>query len=297
MATVQPGSPPLFTFDRAPDGSLANSAVNVESLRQLWLDRTLIKGEEIGPGDPGDFDFGAWHIACHLAGAGGVRRGADGRLMWLEISHDPARDDYFASVTSNPGRDRATLRLDSAEGRTLIAGSTLVGFVEGNSTGRTSARNVHDSPTRFNLWRRQDFDEPVGSDNDGGKVWEHWCTQRDIRKSSAMGTSVLSAYISLVAALGDQFVAAVARGRRDYGHPQQLAAMVRAGFVRRESALWDTSPLPLPPAAERALLEAEPARALEAVEQLDWKTAPCYYMFRRRIDSWNPAGEMRRLLS
>jgi hypothetical protein len=297
MAPATPGSSRAFIFERLSDGSLANSAVNVESLRRLWLDRTLLKGEEIGPGDPGDFDFGAWHIACHLAGAGGVRRGADGRLMWLEISHDPTRDDYFASVTVNMGRDRVTRRLDSAEGRMLVANSTLVGYVEGNSTGRTSARNVHDSPTRFNLWRRQDFDEPVGSDNDGGKVWEHWCTERDIRQSSAMGTSVLSAYISLVAGLGDQFVAAVARGRLDYGHPQQLAAMVRADFVRRESALWDTTPLPLPPAAERVLLEAEPARALEAVEQLEWKATPCYWMYRRRIDRWNPISEMRRILS
>jgi hypothetical protein len=65
--------------------------------------------------------------------------------MWLEISHDPTCDDYFASVTVNTGRDRMTRRLDSAEGRLLVANSKLVGYVEGNSTGRAQRPRFADS--------------------------------------------------------------------------------------------------------------------------------------------------------
>src|SRR5262249_54511318 len=155
--------------------------------------------------DPGDFLYGAWHSSCHLAGAGGVRQANDGRLLWLEISHRPARDEYFASISWSCASGAQTVPIDSAEGLELLDGSELFGFVEGNSTGRTSARNVNDAPTMFNLWRRQDFDQPVTSASWGGKVWEHWCTLRDIRATSRLGTSVLSAYISLVAAMGDGF--------------------------------------------------------------------------------------------
>src|SRR5262249_51266868 len=155
-----------------------------------------------------------------------------------------------------------TAALDSAEGRILLEGSTVVGFVEGNSTGRASARGVFDPPDRFNLWRRQDFDQPITSSIEGGKVWEQWCTTRDSRPSHRIGTSVLSAYVSLVAALGDLFPAAVARGRRDYGHPVQLCGLVHAGFVSESSSVWDGEPTALSPAAERLVLEAEPAKAL-----------------------------------
>ena len=78
-----------YGFDVTGSGDLINSVQNGESLRKLWLDRTLIRGIQLGPGDPGDFDFGAWHVGCHLAGAGGVTRSKKGSLLWLEISHNP----------------------------------------------------------------------------------------------------------------------------------------------------------------------------------------------------------------
>lgn len=282
-----------FQFDTSDAGDLLNTAENVEALRRLWLHHTLVTGEDLGPGDRGDFDVGAWHVACHLAGAGGVRRTADGALLWLEISHDRAADGYYASITANRGGLVETQRLDSAEGRRLLRGSTLLGFVEGNSTGRISARGAADPTDRFNLWRRQDFDQPIDMDDDGGKVWEHWCTLRDIRPTARIGSSVLTAFVSLAAALGDRFIPTVARGRRDYGHPIQLAASVYAGVTADRSALWDVTPTVVGPAVEPLLLEAQPAVALEAVERLDWSDPPRYYMFQRRIKSWSHAKDVR----
>jgi hypothetical protein len=276
-----------FRFQTTAEGTLLNSATNVEALRRLWMDRQWIHGEDIGPGDPGDFEYGAWHVACHLVGAAGVRRASDGRILWLEISHTGANDEYFASLTWKSAQRTLTLPLDSAEGRELLADSELLGFVEGNSTGRTSARGVFDPPTVFNLWRRQDFDQPVASEADGGKVWEHWCTLRDIRETSRLGTSVLTSYISLVAALGDRFPTVVARGRRDYGHPRQLCAMILAGFVSEQAATWETEPVVIPAAAEAELCSADPGRALGACDTIDWSDPPHYYMFKRRIDRWS----------
>jgi hypothetical protein len=280
-----------FHFEVTASGDLVDSAANVEALRRLWLDRSMITGDDLGPGDDGDFDHGAWHVACHLIGAGGVRRAADGRVLWLEVSHEAARDEYFGSVTA--AGTTATHHIDSAEGRALLDGSTLLGFVEGNSVGRISARNAHDPATRFNKWQRQDFNQPVTSDKDGGKVWEHWCTVRDIRPSHAIAASVLKAYVSVVAALGDRFVPTVARGRRDYGHPKQLCAMVRAGLTSEASATWDVNPERIPHTAETKFLEATPRDEADAAALLIWDGPPRYFMFGRRIRSWSPAPKVR----
>jgi hypothetical protein len=294
MAEPEISTRGTFQFQADPQEGLFNLAANVQALRRLWLDRKWVNGEAIGPGDPGDFDYGAWHVACHLVAAGGVRRASDGRLLWLEISHEPSRDEYFASLTRKRPSGIETLPLDSAEGLEALADSELLGFVEGNSTGRTSARRVFDSPTAFNLWRRQDFDQPVTSDADGGKVWEHWCTLRDIRETSRIGTAVLTAYVSLVAALGDRFPAAVARGRRDYGHPWQLCAMVQAGFVSEQAATWETKPAVIPAADEVRLCAADPGVAVEVCEKLDWSGGPRYYMFKRRVERWSETEAVRR---
>ena len=278
-----------FGFEVTMEGNLVDLAATVDLLRKLWLDRTLVNGDDLGPGDPGDFDHGAWHIACHLVAAGGVVRAQDGRLMWLEISHVGAADRYHATVTANVCERTETWPISSAEGRGLLQNVTVLGFIEGNSLGRTSARGVNDPPTLFNLWRRQDFDQPIDSAEDGGKVWEHWCTTRDIRQSCAIGTSVLSAYVCLVATLGDLFPALVARGRSDYSHPRQLSALIDAGFVSTESAFREVAPTPLPSSAETLFLRSSPLLALEAIEELNWDKTPQYYMFQRRIDRWCPS--------
>jgi hypothetical protein len=262
--------------------------------RRQRLDRSQIDGNDLGPGDDGDFDDGAWHVACHLLGAGGARRLADGRIAWLEISHRPP-DEYFASITVDDHNVPKTVPIKSAEGERLLAGSTLLGFVEGNSTGHISARGVHDSAARYNGWNRQDFDQPVNSNQDGGKVWEHWCTLRNIRTPDATTKTLLAAYVALVAALGDRFVPSVARGRRDYAHPRQLVAIVEAGLTSSASATWDTMPVPIPAAAEPMFLEATPSSCLKGISMLDWGQGnPKYFMFTRRIMHWSKAQQVRR---
>src|SRR5262249_22626300 len=253
-----------YKFEVSDSGNLNNTAANVDLLRELWLDRRVITGDNLGPGDPGDFDNGAWHVACHLAAGCGVRERADGSFAWLQISHDDHADRYFASVTIIEGHKLRTVPIDSADGRILLQGSRLLGFVEGTSKGRTSVRFANDPPNLFNLWRRQDFDQPPGSAEDGGTVWEHWCTLRDIRTTHTIGTSVLTAFVSLAAALGDLFIPTVARGRREYGHPIQLRAMIDSGLVGVQSAVWDGTPVPIPSYCEAVFEDADPATALKA---------------------------------
>ncbi len=289
--TIKRGS---FGFEVSDGGDLVNSSANVEALRRLWLDRSMIDGADLGPGDPGDFDHGAWHVGCHVVTGGGVRRAVDGRLMWLEISWNDGRDEYFASVTASQAEGPRTVPLDSADGERLVAGSGLLGFIEGSSQGRISARSAQDPPDRFNKWRRQDFDQRAGSPEDGGRVWEHWCTLRDIRPTQPIATSVLRAYVALMAVLGNRFVPTVARGRRQYGHPVQLCAMVRAGLTAEDAAAWDTTPVVVPAAVESVLLEARPADGLAAAERLTWGGEPRYYMFQRRIREWSPAAAVQR---
>jgi hypothetical protein len=292
-APATPAPRGSLNFQVTASGDLQNSATNVNLLRQMWADRAIITGDDLGPGDPGDFDFGAWHSSCHLLGAGGVMRTADGRTLWLEVSHLRTHDEYFASVTVDGKAGARTVPLDSAEGQEFTDNAILLGFVEGNSTGRTSARLVFDAPDRFNLWRRQDFDRPVTGDIEGGKVWEHWCTLRDLRPTNRLGLSVLTAYVSLVAALGDRFAAVVMRGRRDYAHPTQLCAMVHFGFIGEKSAVDELTPTAIPAAQEALFLDAEPARALAAIEKFDWAQPPKYFMYARRIKSWSSAKAVK----
>ncbi|HWY53321.1 MAG TPA: hypothetical protein VNZ03_02595 [Terriglobales bacterium] len=281
-----------FQFEVTVGGDLASSQENVETLRQLWLDRELLSPSNLGPGNEGDFDNGAWHVSCHLCGAGGVMRDTTGGLLWLEISHYPEPDEYYASVTREKSGRAETVPIDSEAGREALQGAVLLGYVEGNSTGHTSARNMQDPVTLFNRWRRQSFDQPIESSRNGGKVWEHWCTLRDIRPPARIGISVLKAYLALCSALGDRFAPTVARGRRDYSHPKQLVALVRSGFTTEQSACWNTTPHAISPEAERLFLEAEPAKSLAAAKLLAWSDPPKYFMFKRRIEHWSSAQKV-----
>ena len=236
----------VFQFQTTADGDLTNSAENVEALRRLWLHHSLVYGEDIGPGDRGDFAVGAWHSSCHLAGAAAVRRAADGGVIWLEISHDPRLDEYFASATHRVDSKCVTLRVDSAEGRHAARP------VDAPGLRRRQFDRTHIGARRQRSSRSIQPLAPAGF-RPAGDQQGRWrqgvgalVTMRDIRVGNRIGTSVLTAYVSLVSAAGDWFPATVARGRRDYGHPVQLAAMVFAGFTSHRSATWDIQPLVIP---------------------------------------------------
>ena len=108
-----------YEFDVDENGDLKNSADNLEKLRKLWLDRDNIDGDDIGTGDPGDFDNGAWHVACHLLGGGGVRKLANGKLAWLQVSYNSATDRYFASATVREDKATRIVLLDFGGGTYL----------------------------------------------------------------------------------------------------------------------------------------------------------------------------------
>lgn len=282
-----------YSFEVNANGDLLDIGVNVNRLRDLWLDRTIICADDLGPGDPGDFDYGAWHVGCHLVAAGGIRQTINGQMLWLEISYSSRNDKYFASVTSEISGNVQTYPIDSQEGQSLLQDSMLLGFIEGNSTGHISARGIIDDEKMFNGCPRQEYDRPtIDKTREGGKVWEHWCTLRDIRQTASVGTSILHAYVALTAALGDRFAPTVARGRREYQHPKQLCALIKAGFTSLDAATWSTTPFEISHQAELLLLEAKPSSSLAAAKLLSWANPPRYYMFKRRIDNWNPVDKV-----
>lgn len=278
-----------YQFDVQANGNLVNSVENLELARRLFRDGDIISGRW-GPGRSGDFDHGGWHCLCHLAAGAGVYQSGSGYL-WVAITHAGNEDKYLATVSCRESdRTVRTFDLDSAEGDNLLNQANLLGYVEGTSTGHILARNVQDPPGAFNSWPRQNFEPTEGSNEQGGgTVWEHWCTTRDLRETDAIGDSVLQAYLTLVSTLGGEFVATVARGRRSYNHPEQLCALVKAGFIAREDALWDTRPHEIPRPEELLFQEARPADCLQAVESLTWTPSGGrrYFMFSRRISSWS----------
>jgi hypothetical protein len=48
-----------FSFEVNANGDLLDNEANVEKLRKLWLDRSMINGSDLGPGRPGDFTNGS----------------------------------------------------------------------------------------------------------------------------------------------------------------------------------------------------------------------------------------------
>lgn len=282
-----------YRFETGSNEHLTDSPANLQSLRSLFRDGTIIN-DCWGPGDPGDFDNGSWHILCHLAGGSGVLKTASG-LAWCGITHAAHDDVYEATVTCLREGKLVTLPLAGGEGAALARAATCLGFIEGSSLGHITARGVDDPPTAFNHWPRQQFDQPIDSEADGGVVWEHWSTTRDIRETSRIGMSVLRAYLTLVSVLGGRFVAAVARGRREHEHPVQLVALVKAGVLTGDEATWDISPDPIPLEAQRLLYEATPGDALKAARMLFGATsAQRYFVFQRRIAGWSKTAEVKK---
>jgi len=283
----------ISNFEIDTNSHLLNNAVNLEKLRTILLDRSIITDNLTGPGNPGDFDFGAWHVLCHLAAGCAVYKNA-GNLFWIEISHVPAQDIYEATVTPDSGN---SYPLSSNNGKNLLAGAKLVGYVEGSSLGHISARGVNDPPERFNYWPRQDFDKSASSNADGGRVWEHWCTVRDIRPTSVIGTSVLREYLEMVSLCGGTLASIVARGREDYNHPDQLMALVKYGFISRDDALVDILPKEIKKEVEIEIYSADPLICAKAIKQLTWDDKKLtYYMFKRRINRWCSTEKVKKNL-
>jgi len=283
-----------YGFEFSPTtGRITNSTANLERLRTLFRDGSLIQ-EQWGPGDPGDFDHGAWHILCHLAGAAGVLRTRDG-IAWCGITHRGEGDRYEASLIVREGGAPVQFAVESDAAQLRLNAAECLGYIEGSSLGRISARGIHDAPGAFNNWPRQKFDQAPDSDQDGGLVWEHWSTTRDLRPTCAIGNAVLGAYLALLSVLGGRFCAAVARGRREHSHPEQLVALVRAGLLTADEAMWEIQPEPIPLPVQQQLYRSEPAAWLEAAEALFARSAPPnYFMFARRIDRWSPTAAVRR---
>lgn len=282
-----------YNFETDNNGVLIDNAANLDKVRKLFREGAIINGNW-GPGDDGDFDNGSWHILCHLASGSGVLNTAFGRV-WCGITHVPASDTYHASLVHRRNGSAVTVPLGGAEGASLANGAQVLGYIEGSSAGHIAARGVNDPPTAFNGWPRQSFDKDADSVVDGGTVWEHWCTTRDIRPSSAIGSSVLQAYLTLASRLGGRYIAAVARGRRDYDHPTQLVALVKAGLLTRDDATWNVSPEPIPPGAQDLLYEARPADSLQAAELLSFTPGgQKYLMFDRCIHRWSQTDDVRR---
>ena len=282
-----------FEIDRK--GYIINNVNNLEKLRRLFLDRRIIHDISLGPGDKGDFDVGGWHILCHLAaGCAVFKKGKS--FLWMEISHVPIIDEYVATVTAEFQKGCiSTVPLMSIRGKELIEDSRLLGFVEGSSLGRISARDVCDDKYLFNKWLRQKFDNDVNSEKKGGRVWEHWCTTRDIRKKSKIGAFVLKAYLDMVSVCGGEFVSAIARGRNHYRHPAQLMALIKYGFITEKNALIDVIPKPISKNAEKLIYTADPKKCLKAVTILKWdENSINFFMFQRSISKWRKTASVKR---
>ena len=152
-------------------GDILYTKNNLELLRKLWLDREVINGIKLGPGDDEEFENGAWHIACHLVAACGVRRTKSGNLLWLEISFNPTAQLYEPTLTIREKGNISTYPIFSTKAKDYISDSELLGFVEGTSEGRISAQGIQDTNDSFAGNPRQKYDQNPDSNEDGGRVW------------------------------------------------------------------------------------------------------------------------------
>ena len=279
-----------YEFQVEDDGAVVYTPANIERLTRLLLDWNIIDGWG-GPGTRPD-DQGAWHVFCHLAAAAAVHRLPNGTAGWSGITFDPASRRYIATLCREDGEGVAILPVASSEARTLLGGSRLIGFAEGASRGHILDRDADDPGDPDRDDRRQDYDREASSEEEGGPVWEHWTTSRDIVTTGSHGAALVDAYLLLLSTLGGRFAATVARGRGEpeYGHVIQLCAMVRAGLVTVEDALWEVQPRVIPPDVERVLREATPTAVAAAAQRLaEAGGIPTYFMYERKRDSFVPA--------
>lgn len=287
-----------YKFEIGKLGNIFVSDNNLKKLRNLFLDRSEIFGELLGPGDPGDFDLGSWHILCHLTAASAVFKKFDKYLL-VEISHAPLLDEYIATVTVDSENESVvTFPLFSETGKKLIEGSKLIGFFEGTSFGHISARDIKDNPEDFNNNFRQEYDNDVTSGKEGGRVWEHWVVTRDISENSQVGNSILRAYLEMLSICGGAFAGIIGRGRTDYFHPEQLKSIINSGLITDEEALLEITPKSIPTEAHIQIATANPKICLDTVKFFPWETQNIsYFMFERKIKNWNTSDNFKKIIN
>lgn len=267
------------------------------NLRRLLLNWELVDRDG-GPGTKPD-SRGSWHLFCHLAAAGAIRRLSNGGAAWVGIHYDRRKERYEAAVFTTLSGRVVSLPLRSRETHRLLEESELCAYIEGASRGRILDRDANDAgdPTKDD--RRQDYNQSPSSPKDGGPVWEMWTVSRDIRPGSPLGNSSVEAYAELLSVLGGRFASVVARGRMEpeYGHLRQMCAMVDAGFITPEEALTDIDAVAIPTNVERILLEATPEAFATAADMLvKLRKKPCYWMYSRKVSSFATASLLRRLV-
>lgn len=288
-----------YGFEVDGRGHLTDTEENFDRARKMFLDWSLI----LWHGGPGtvEGDGGSWHVLCHLAGAAGVFQDEEGRPGWAGITFDAASNAYVATFSFDEGNRVETLPIASEKANRAMTRFTCQGYIEGASRGHILDRNARDAGDRNRVDRRQDYDMPIGSNDNGGPVWEHWCTSRDIVSPKSLGSGMLREYLRLVSVLGGRFPGVVARGRiePEYSHLMHLRGMVRAGFLTLADVQWDTTPLKISSAAEKSLNEARPADFVKAARTTlkESGKGPRYHMFSRRIASFVPLSLAMQVLT
>jgi hypothetical protein len=274
-----------YRFQRDPRGRLLETEDNLEEMRNLFLDWDVIGGDG-GEGTKAG-DGGAWHGVCHLVAAGvlGVQKNAG--LAWFEVGWDQKLGRYGALVVRQDGSG-VQIENITGQGKAWADKVRIVAYVEGNSCGAISNKDAVDPGNSDEHDRRQDYNRfPLDFESEGGKVWEHWCTTRDIRSSGGTGEQVLRAYLTLLAVGGTEFVATVLRGRPYCGHPAQLKACIESGLVTAENASWSGTPEPIPMSAQVLFQYSDPLLSFSACRRLLLAdSGRQYFMFQRCIHLW-----------
>lgn len=275
-----------YDFQRDGVGGLLETTHNVEELRRLFLDWDIIGGDGGEGTERGD--GGSWHGACHMLAAGIVAESKSGDLAWFEIAWDERSSSYAPVAVVKSG---SKVEVHNVLGRAVDWANTtsVVAYVEGNSCGATSNRSADDPGNSDKDDRRQDYNRfPLDLAGEGGKVWEHWCTTRNLVDDKGPGMQALRAYLSLLCIGGGSFAATVLRGRPSYGHPAQLAGCVKSGLVSASDAGWTGTPDPIPPEAVVLYHYSDPVISLAASRRLPLEKAKGlrFFMFPRSIHLW-----------
>lgn len=278
-----------YDFQRDGAGRLVENDHNLMQLRHLLCDWDIIGGDG-GEGTARD-DGGTWHGACHLLAAGIIAEHADKGMAWFEIAWDKRSSSYLPVAVLRRGNSIEVHNVIGQAAEWAKATRTLA-YVEGNSCGEISNKCATDPGNSDHVDRRQDYHRfPLDFTGEGGKVWEHWCTTRNIREDTAPGVQAIRAYLTLLCIGGTAFAAMVLRGRPFYGHPAQLAACLRAGLVTEGDASWSGAPEPIPADAQLLFHYSDPVLSHAACTRLPLsrEVEPQYFMFQRGINLWQPA--------